>query len=293
MKKWSPFFVVAAGSLWGCMGLFVRSLNEAGLSSFQIVGIRSLVTAILLFLYLLCFNRQLLKIRLKDLWCFFGTGILSILFFNFCYFTTILQSDLSVAAVLLYTAPSIVMVFSVLLFRERFTLSKLAALVLSFAGCVCVSGILGGVTALTPLALLTGLGSGLGYALYTVFSRFAIDRNYHPLTITFYTFLIAACGALPFMSPAAALGALVSQPALLPWAVGLGLVNTVVPYLLYTAALKYVESGKAAIIASVEPVVATLIGIFVFGEAATLPSLVGVLLVIGSIAVLYLSKKDT
>lgn len=286
MKKWSFLFVAAAGTLWGSMGLFVRALNEAGLGSLQIVGIRAVVTVAALFLYLALFKRELLKIRLRDLWCFLGTGILSILFFNFCYFTTILQSDLSVAAVLLYTAPSIVIVFSVLLFKEKLTLPKVLALILSFVGCVCVSGVLGGAVPLSLGALFTGLGAGLGYALYTVFSKFAIERGYHALTITFYTFLIAALGVVWFISPSQVVATVAADTGLILWSVGLGMFNTVLPYLLYTFALNHMESGKAAIVSSVEPIAAALIGIFVFGETPTVETILGVLLVVASIAVL-------
>lgn len=72
---------------------------------------------------------------------FLGTGLCSIVFFNICYFTAIQLTTLSMAAILLYTAPSIVMVLSILLFKEAFTPVKALCLVLAFAGCVLVSGL--------------------------------------------------------------------------------------------------------------------------------------------------------
>ncbi len=93
-------------------------------------------------LFLLIFDRKLFVIRLKDLWCFLGTGICSIVFFNFCYFKAITMTSLSVAAILLYTAPAIVMVLSYFLFKEKLTKRKLLALAMTFAGCVLVTGIL-------------------------------------------------------------------------------------------------------------------------------------------------------
>ena len=50
-------------------------------------------------------DKNLFKIKLRDLWCFAGTGLLSIVFFNLCYFKEITITSLSVAAILLYTAP--------------------------------------------------------------------------------------------------------------------------------------------------------------------------------------------
>lgn len=112
MKRLGTGLIALAGILWGSMGLFVRTLNAKGLESMDIVALRAIVTAVSLFLFLLAYNRKLLRIRIKDAWCFLGSGICSILFFNYCYFKAIMMTSLSVAAVLLYTAPAIVMILS-------------------------------------------------------------------------------------------------------------------------------------------------------------------------------------
>ena len=78
-------FVLAAGICWGSIGPFIRTFNKAGLYSLDIVVLRSISTTIFLFLFLLVYDRRLLKIRLRDIWCFIGTGIVSMAFFNFCY----------------------------------------------------------------------------------------------------------------------------------------------------------------------------------------------------------------
>ena len=131
MKKtntWAALPVLAAGTLWGLMGLFVRRLNAAGLGSMEVAELRILTGLVLVGLYLLIARRDLLRVRLRDLWCFFGTGVISLLLFSNCYFTAMRYASLSAAAVLLYTAPAFVMVLSLLLFRERLTARKGAAL---------------------------------------------------------------------------------------------------------------------------------------------------------------------
>ena len=137
MKKknmWAALPVLAAGTLWGLMGLFVRRLNAAGLGSMEVAELRILTGLALVGLYLLIARRDLLRVRLRDLWCFFGTGVISLLLFSNCYFTAMRYASLSAAAVLLYTAPAFVMVLSLLLFRERLTARKGAALGLAFLG---------------------------------------------------------------------------------------------------------------------------------------------------------------
>ena len=285
MKKLATVMILAAGILWGIMGLFVRSLNDLGLVSMEIVALRAFSTSLLLFLILALGKRQLLRIRLKDLWCFLGTGICSILFFNFCYFKAIELTSLSVAAVLMYTAPILVMIFSHFLFHEPFTKRKLLALVITFAGCVLVTGVLGQETAVSPMGILTGLGAGLGYALYSIFSRYALNRGYHSLTITFYTCFIAAIGSL-FLADLPHVGKVaLHSPSTALLSAGLGFICTVLPFFLYTLGLSHVENSKASIFASIEPVTATLLGVLVFHEALSITGALGVLLVIAALII--------
>lgn len=285
MKKFAPVLILIAGILWGSMGLFVRTLNAQGLASMEIVGLRAAVTALFMFLFLLVFHRRLLKIRLRDLWCFLGTGLCSIVFFNFCYFKAITLTSLSVAAILLYTAPAIVMVLSYVLFREKLTKRKLLALAMTFVGCVLVTGILGETGTVTVEGILVGLGAGLGYALYSIFSRYALERGYASLTITFYTFLIAAIGSCFLTDMGKVVQVAVSGADQLFFTLAFGVLCTVVPYLTYTLGLQYVENGKASIIASIEPVTATLLGAVLFHEKLTASGVLGVVLVLAALVI--------
>ena len=130
----SALCVLLAGTLWGSMGLFVRKLNAVGLYALDIVQLRIAISLVLVGLYLLIFARDKLRVRLRDLWCFAGTGIVSLLLFSWCYFSGMQEASLSVMAVLLYTSPAFIMLLSVLLFREKLTRQKLLALVLTFTG---------------------------------------------------------------------------------------------------------------------------------------------------------------
>ena len=291
-KHWfAPVCIVLAGLLWGCIGLFVRPLNALGLASMDIVFLRVLVTSVVMAVVLLIYDRTLFKIKIKDIWCFLGTGIASIVFFNFCYFKAIEIESMAAAAVLLYTAPAIVMILSRFLFGEKFTTVKVLSLVLTFVGCVLVTGIAGQSEALSLAGLLAGLGAGFGYALYSIFGKFALKRNYSSMTITFYTFCFATVGS-SFLADAkkipAACGGDLKNYLL---CAGFGIVCTVLPYLLYTAGLKHVENGKASIIASIEPVTAAVVGVAVYGETLPVDVVIGILLVIAGISVSALKNK--
>ena len=253
--------------------------------------LRSISTTIFLFLFLLVYDRRLLKIRLRDIWCFIGTGIVSMAFFNFCYFSLITISTLSVAAVMLYTAPVFVMILSAILFRERMTKNKAAALLLTVLGCIFVTGVIGDAASLSLRAILLGLGAGLGYALYSIFSRFALRKGCHSFTISFYTFLFASIATIPMADfrKIAAVGT--SSLFMLLFCLFSGFVTTALPYILYNFGLAGMENGQAAIIASIEPVVATLLGFFAFHERLTGGNLIGIVLVLAAIVLSNLSGE--
>ena len=76
--------ILAAGCLWGFMGLFRRYMGEAGFSSSGVIVLRCGVAALCFALTLLLTGPSQFRVRLRDAWCFFGSGVVSLLFFTFC-----------------------------------------------------------------------------------------------------------------------------------------------------------------------------------------------------------------
>ncbi|MCI9169543.1 MAG: EamA family transporter [Lawsonibacter sp.] len=288
MKK-AYLQIIAAAALWGCIGLFLKLLTAAGLTSMQGVALRSVVGVVFYGLFLFFTDRTALFIVPRDWYYFFGTGVCSLLFFNWCYFSAITRSSMSVAAVLLYTSPVFVTLMSALFFREKITPVKTAALAVTFAGCVLVTGLfpLGRETVSLPV-LLFGLGSGFGYALYSIFGKFVL-KKYSPATVTFYTILFCALFSLP-------ISGLSANPAPLgdwrAWAgaLGVGVLCCALPYHLYTTGLRDAEPGRAAILATIEPFVAAGLGILLYHEAVTPWKLLGMAAILG--AVILLNAKN-
>ena len=284
--------VLAAGCLWGTMGFFTRSLAAIGIGSEGAILVRCAMAAVCFGVTILLTDRKAFLVKPRDWWCFFGSGVCALLFFTWCYFHAITLMSLSAAAILLYTAPTIVMLLSAVFFKERITPVKLAALALAFGGCCLVSGLGSGEGALTLTGVLFGLGSGVGYALYSIFARFAINRGYSSSTINFYSCLLAALGAaliFGFREPLA-VGTASWPNALL--CLLAGAITCYLPYLFYTYGLTGLETGKASIIASVEPVVATIIGILIYHERMTVLSAAGVALVLSAVVLLNVRTKQ-
>ena len=290
---YGPILIILAACFWGSMGIFVRKLTTYGFTSIQIVAIRVTLAALIFSLFLLIKDRAGFKISPKDIPLFLGLGLGSILFFTICYFAAITIMPLSTAAILLYTSPFWIMLMSVLFFREKLNAVKIIALLMAFGGCVLVSGISG--EGITIVGLLLGLGSGIGYGLYSILGTIALKR-YSPYTVTTYTFIIAAIGSWFICRPKDMFTKFASAPNI-AWLIFFcfltALITAVIPFLFYTLGLHMVEASKAGILATVEPMVATIIGIVFFSEQLTIFSGLGILLILVAVIILNLKKNDT
>ena len=277
--------ILAAAALWGVIGLWNRNLIAAGLSPLSIVVVRNLGGMALLALFFLVRDRSVFRVAPGHLKYFFGTGVVSVVLFTVCYFSCQKLCSLAAASILLYTAPSFVVLLSAVLWREPVTKKKLLALLLTLVGCALVCGVFSGDLSVTLPGVLLGLGSGFFYALYSIFGRYAL-AHYPPLTVTVWTFLFAGPASLVLLRPAELAAAFSGGPGVWATALCLAVFSTAAPYVLYTWGLARTDPGRASILASLEPVAAALTGVLAFGEPMGVPAALGILCVLAGVYVL-------
>lgn len=280
IKTFAPLFVILAAILWGVLVVFVRTFGKDNFSSMEIVTLRVYSSAIFLWIFLLLFDRKGIVFHIKDSWCFIGTGLISIVFFSYCYFRNVEVSSAAVAGILMYTSPIFVTFLSALFFKEKITKTKLLALLLAIIGCALVSGVAGGISQVSFLGIALGLGSGIGYALYSIFGRFALDKGYSPFMVTAMTFTFACIGVLPFIDIANLCTRLLNEPRYILLALAMGLLGSCTPFALYTVGLKHMEASKAAILATLEPIVTALVGTFFYKESIDVFIITGIIMVL-------------
>lgn len=283
--------VLIAGVSWGLIGVFTKAIDRLGFTEMQMLFIKGVLATAVLFIITFVKDKKQLKLQdWKHLRYFVGTGIISFTFFSWAYMKAVNLTSLGVAAVLLYTAPTFVMLFSILLFGEKMTKTKGIVLLMTFVGCVLVTGLLEGGAAFTWQGIAIGLASGIGYALYSIFGTYAIRAGYGSLTISFYTFLMATITMIFLVEPVAVVTQ-ITEMGQWPLAVSFALLTTVVPYLSYTKGLSGLPASKASVTATIEPVVAAVLGIVVFHESVSMLKLTGIVLVLSSVAVMSRQKQ--
>lgn len=288
-KKTAVILAGLAGCMWGTTGLYIHVLGAYKIGVFSITLGRFAVASILLLVCLMINNRKLLKIHFRDLPLFIISGVFGLLFFNISYGIAIEKSSMSAAAVLLYTSPAIATFLSALIFREKITKYKAIAAALSVLGCAFVSGIMNGFFTYPTSAYLWGMSSAFGYALYGITASVLLKR-YHPITVLFYASAYAAIGGCMVGALNELAAGITRNPKILFYLIGIAFVCNILAYLCYNFALKYLESSYAMVVASIEPVVASLLGMIVFGESMDAFGILGIGCILSAVVIGNRSK---
>jgi drug/metabolite transporter (DMT)-like permease len=285
--------VFIAGIFWGTTGLFMQLLAGLGASnafiSFLRVGTASLI--MIPFVWLNCGGAKAFRIDRSTLFLCATMGFTAHTLFNLCYTEAVGSVGMATSALLLYTSLIFLCVLSRIIFNEPITKHKIAALAINIIGCtLAVTG--GDLASLSFIiyGILMGLLAALSYCTVPIFGKITTG-NTHPFVVTFYNFMFGTLFLLPFLGKEPLVQGTLSAGIIL-LGIGAGLVSAVVPYMFFMTGLsKPVEASKVNVIASMEIVVATLIGVSVFSEYFNLWKLAGMVLVFISILVMNMTPK--
>lgn len=294
LKRWSPVLIILAGCMWGTISWFVIYFDELQITdNITKLFIRTFGAALIFIVFLLFYDRSLFRIKLKDIWLFAILGFGCVFGFNVAFYYNISYTSANFATVLLYTSPIWVMLISIVAFKEKMTVRKLIALICVVLGCAFVSGLLGGMGAFSLSGLLIGLASGFGYGMYTILSGVLLNKGYHSLTVNVWGFFFATIAALVFGVRFDQLEYAISQAPVgsIAYMLLYAAVSSAISFAIYTLGLKYVEPGRAAIMAACDPVVGTIGALVLFSQKPTVFAWIGMGLVIIAIVLLNLPDR--
>ena len=294
MKQLLYLMPIVSGAMWGSAGIFVRKLTELGMNSYTVVSVRVVLAVLILAVWLGIYDRNLLKIKLKDLWIFVAGGVVGMFGLNICYNFAISELSLSLAAVLLSLSPVFVLFMAAILFKEKITSKKVICMTIAIAGCVLASGVLESASTMrwSVKGIIVGIIGAFFYGLYGIISKTAMERGYHAFTTTFYCLFMVMLVVIPLTNWKLVTNVVVANPIKMSvFLVIHSLCTSVLPYILYTFSIRYIDAGMASILASGEPVAAMIFGVIFFSEIPTVLSVVGIVLVIVALALLSMPDK--
>jgi drug/metabolite transporter (DMT)-like permease len=231
-----------------------------------------------------------LKIKKKDVPQLLVFAILAVALQRIAYFYTVDLTTATIAAVLFYTYPIFVTVHASLFLKEKLTFSIILAIVLTFSG---VAFVVKAYEAAWLNANLLGLAFGmltsLLFALYFLMTK-KLRNSYTNWTLLLYGDGLGAIALTPALC--FSFSEIVSYPQQL-WLLILviGLFPSLTAYLLFSYALKYVESSKGSILSVIEPLSAAIFSVTILGERFEPLQIVGVALVLAGIVLLFYKPK--
>ncbi len=279
-------YVFLAATMWGLLGPVSLFSLKAGFDPLEVAFWRAFFGATLFIAHAL-FTRSFRVSRARDGVSFLIFGIVGVGGFFAAYQGAVQKSGAALASVLLYTAPAWVAVFSRIFFKEELSWVKVIAIAMSLAGAAGISLSGGGVPGeVNWLGVFLGMLSGLLYSTHYIFSKHYLAR-YSTVTLYGFILLFGALALLPFVP--------FKEKTLvdfIPLGV-LGLVCTYGAYLAYCEGVKRLALTRAAVLATLEPVMATIFAWWWWQEEFSLLGWIGTALIIGAVLFMVLDRKKT
>lgn len=258
--------------IFGTNGLYVSNIS---LESSQIVLMRTLIGGVLLTGLVLVaggFDRE--SVRRERVPLLLGGAALGLNWV--ALFEAYRLLNVSLATLIYYVGPILVLLFSPVLFREKLTGRKALSVVIVASGLICISGSIV-VTGMDPLGLLAAAVSALFYAALIIFNKritgtggmqtAAIEVDVAFAVVLVYTLCTAG---VPHITGSD-----------LPYIAIIGIVNTGLAYLLYFSGLKKLSGQSVALISYLDPVSALLFSALLLHEVMTPVQAAGAVLIIG------------
>lgn len=282
---------VAAAALWGSSGIFAVRLFELGVTPTSVALFRMLLGTLFLVAWAVAFRRRSLALKGRDILLLLVGGGIPIAAFQVVYQLSIAAAGVPTTVALLYLAPVFVLVASVPLLKERPTplravlsVAVVIGVWLTVLGADEVEAIFG------TRSLVWGGLSGVCYAAYTLFGRFASPR-WGTVPTAIYGSLGAALlltATLPVLSPTVALPRGGQAWGLM---VVFAFLTITLASLLFFDALRRIEASRVAIAAATEPVVAGLLATFVLSQGLSPMGWLGIGVVAAGVAAVGAAEK--
>jgi len=274
--------VLAAALLWSLIGPLSRTVLAAGVAPLEIAFWRAVIAGAAFALHAVAAGRARLRPWPQggaDLGALAGFALVGVTLFYAALALAIDAGGISLAFVLLYTAPAFVVLFAWPLLGERLTGRKAVLVAMAMAGVALVAGAggAGGGVRVSVASLGWGLAAGASYASYYLFGKWILHR-YPPVTIFAWVLPIGALGLWPFVPFAP------KSPEVWAWIATLSLVSTYLAYLVYYTGLRRTEASRAVLVATVEPVAAAALAAALFGERLGWIGWAGAALIVGAAA---------
>ncbi|MGE5325084.1 MAG: EamA family transporter [Actinomycetota bacterium] len=286
---WRGYFYIAAATFcWGAAATVGKAIfngrvfaGRALISPLVLSQARTtFAVTVLAVLMLFRFGPAFFRISRRDLLLCILTGTLGLAGSNYFYYLSIQKASVAIAITLQYTAPVWVLITMVLRGRDRFTVRRVAAVVLAMFGTALAINVLHSGLNLKAVGVLAGIIASFSYAFYNIVAQALVSRN-HQFKVMFYA-LLAASMLWLILNPPGRLIAEHFTGSQWSFLFLFACLSTLLPYFFYFTGLKYLDPTRAIIASCLEPVFAILFAVSFVGEVLIPVQVVGIAAVLAA-----------
>jgi drug/metabolite transporter (DMT)-like permease len=272
----------AAAALFGISGSLARELLDDGVSAWHLTELRSVLAFVLLVAWLLATNRGLLRVERPDVRRLAALGVFGLAAVQSTYFAAIARLDIGVALTIQYLAPGLILVWLALAHGTRVPGRMWGAVALAVGGSFFVVRAYD-TDGLDGLGLMWAVACMVAFAVNLTLSERAGERLDARTTLAWgfgFCSLVFLVVLPPWTFPFDRFGS--AENVLL--GLGVGVVGTLVPFVLIVTALRHISAAQAGVVATLEPVIASVVAWPVHDQVLGAPQIAGIVVVVAAVA---------
>ncbi len=280
--------IILSAFAFGLMPTFSKLALQEGLDISSLLALRFIIASVVVWGYIL-----IKKISFKtSLSHFFYLILISVGGYaatSISYFTALSYISSYVVVILLYLHPSFIVMYEIIFLRKKKNSKKILALIVSTLGIILI--VWSDNVSISVIGILLSFLSAFFYTFYILGLQEKRTKAMNPIVVTGYILLFSAISFL-LKSLFTNTFYLSSSINGILYVVAFSLVSTVFAIFAFCIGVRLIGASRAAIISTLEPVFATILGVTLFEENLTLYSLIGGLLIIVAIIILEGRKVE-